>query len=356
VGNLTDETAGIDVEAGSAAISGGGGVDTVAPAASAAVVGVLLVCGVMLVVLVRRRRAHTRRFGLAKVPEDDRRSAFPFVQAEGDLDGSGSNGANSTPRQERDASLQGMCGDSPSRTVSARGSNLRAVPRAGPTQHQSQQHHRMRDEDKDEGGDEDEEAKDWTAESDDTAHGSEFGSEHEAPNSARDMRGGGACVSLARIGADAGANCGLPGVRDTGRVSGAGSQRLSREQTRFSNSKVSPPPRASGLPAPNNTFPDARRSSLASTCNNSPLNSDRTHLGVHEVVVEEDEEGEEDSSVSDEQAAAAAEVGAAGGSVLRDPSPRRSNSFERLNAFGRTRVGSGSTGPGQSAGEVATRL
>jgi hypothetical protein len=212
----------------------------------------------------------------------------------------------------------------------------------------------MREEDEgDEGEDKDEgnEGRAWTAETDDTAQGSRFGD--EALNSARDMRGG-PSVSLARIGADAGANCGLPDVRDTGRVSGAVSQRLSREQSRFSHSKKSPPPRASGLPAPNAAFPDARRSSLASGINGAPLNSDRSHLGVHEVVVEEDEDDEDCSSSTADLATA--EVGAVGGSVLRTQSPRRSNSFDRLNSFGRTRVSSGSTGPGLPMGAVATRL
>lgn len=267
----------------------------------------------MGVMVVRRRRARAKRQGLAKVPHEDRRTAFPHIQAEGEQDCSGSNGANSTPRHERDASLLGMCNGNGTGTRSR----------------QDGRHHPMQ-EDEGDGGDEGDE---WTAEDDDTAAGNLFGSVH-IPNSARDMRGG-ACVPLSRLGANAGATCGLPDVRDTGRVSGAQGERLTREQSRFSHSAATAAPEATELPRPRGNasqFPDASHS----ICHSPPASA-RSNLGMRGPLVEEDEDMFSSSSydvAEDGAEDGAAEIGARGGAVLRDVAPpRRSNSFDRMAAF-----------------------
>lgn len=348
-GNITTDASGVDVNITDedAALSADE-IGDIAPIV-ATVVGaaVLFVCA-LIFVCVRRRRTNLKRHGLAKVPEDDRRSAFPHIQAEGELDGSGSNGATSTPRDVRDASVADM------------GENVTGT-------RQNVRHHRMEDEqDSLDGGDDrgnggnggngDEYdnvggvERSWAdgGEEDDTDKASAFGSQFRL-NSARDMRGG-ACVPLSCVGAGSGANCGLPDVRNMGRVTGrvsgrvSGNQRPSSEKSRFSHSSATSPPKAGPLPSPQSTFPDACRS----VCNSdlSPLNSDRSHLDISAVLVEEDEDAFSTSSSGD-VGSSSMDSGLQGGGVLR-VAPRRSNSFERL------------TGQKMSSsppvGEVSTRV
>ena len=331
-GNLTNEAAGIDIEAEAAAISGGTAAAAGSAAASAAI-GSIAVCVMMVIVVVRRRRARAKRHGLAKVPEDDRRTAFPFVQTEGERDCSGSQGTNSTPRRERDASLDDMCpggGCTQPLTHSASSRGFMTGTRS-----LNQQHHRMNDEA--DGGE-------WKEDGDDTSHESCFGIEHEGPTSARDMRGG-ASMPLSRVRARAGSQCGLPDVRDTGRVSGAPERLHSRERSRFSASPAKPPPEPVNFPAPGSSYPDARHSNMSNHSevlpNHQPVESEEAKLGINSAVVEEededDDEDDEGSSSSSRNAAAYAEIGTPGGNVLRTAPPRRSNSFERISSLAKLR-------------------